>query len=275
MKIQTAAAVVVAFLLAMSAGFVLGNRQNTSVVADPGTLATTTTASEPVAVFVAPGETVVGPVVIVADEPHLDGEQLVFDFEITGLAPIGDAATVLQYAGFGSTRELLPQDLDTVFPDSWTLTTPEGPISGSVANPAARAARFEVGPDFDLETITSVSISSYALLAPIDAAISLGSGMESAPVAPGITARLLAITEQDNTIIQVELTSQREFNLNAITIAGDGPGWVAAVREAEGRPRWNLTYNAPQVPSPIDLTVSGSIWIPVDKAVPVVFGDGS
>ena len=275
MQRQTAAAVVVVFLLAMSAGFVLGNHQNTSVVADLGTVVAPTTAPESEAVFVAPGETVVGPVVIVADEPHLDGEQLVLEFEITGLAPIGDAATVLQYAGFGSTRELLPQDLDTVFLDSWTLTTPQGPISGSVANPAARAARFEVGADFDLGTITSVSISSYALLTPIDAAISLGSDAQSVPVAPGITARLLAITEQDNTIVQVELTSQREFNLNAITIAGGGPGWVAAVREAEGRPRWNLTYNAPQARSPIDLIVSGSIWIPIDKAVPVVFGERS
>jgi len=266
---QTTALVAVLFALALALGAGIGR-------ADPAPssestvrpIVTQTTAAQ--AVFVTHGETVVGPVVIVADEPRLDGGQLVINFDVAGLAPTADAASVVEYAGFGSTLVVLPEDLDTVFLDQWSLKTTSGEIPGVVANPAARAARFEVGADFDPASIIEVAITSYALRTPFDATVALAPGAEFASVAPGVSAHLLAVTEQDNTIVQVELVSERDFNLDAVSVSGSGAGWVAGVREAEGRPRWNLTFDSPQVPSPIQLDVAGSIWITVEQRVPVI-----
>ena len=99
-------------------------------------------------------------------------------------------------------------------------------------------------------------------------------GSDSAVVAPGITARLLAVTEQAVTIVQVEVISERNFNYDNITVLGVGPGWKSAVREAEGRPRWNLTYESPQAPSPIPLEISGSVWLSLDTDIPVLLEAG-
>jgi hypothetical protein len=269
MRRQTVAAVAVGFALATVIGMAVGERSPSAPSPEATLVAETTLPPPPQAIFVTEQETVVGPVVIVAQEPRLDGSQLVINFEVKQLAPIADAANVIEYAGFGSTQVVEPIDLDTVFIDDWSISTPSGDIQGTVANPAARAARFEVGADFDISTVTGLRISSYALRAPVDASVSLQPGAETAPVSPGVTAHLLAITEQDNAIVQVELTSERDFNLDAIAITGEGPGWVSGVREAEGRPRWNLTYDAPQAPSPITLRVVGSVWITLSERIPV------
>ena len=71
-------------------------------------------------------------------------------------------------------------------------------------------------------------------------------------------------------IVQVELRSDRSFNYDLVGLAGMGPGWKSAVREAEGRPRWNLTYDAPQAPDPIPLRITGSIWVPIESGTEIV-----
>jgi hypothetical protein len=214
-----------------------------------------------------------GPAVVIADEPYVSGSQVVVEFDLVSLAPTGDAATVERQLGFGSTLEVLPADLDTVFLDSWSLETDGERISGTTANPAARAARFEVGNDFDPAEIRNILIDSYAVLAPLSAEIQLGTGDESAVVAPGLTARLLNVTEQANTIVQIEVVSDRDFNLDNLRVSGLGPGWLSAVREAEGRPRWNLTYGSPTAPDPILIRVEGASWIIVDQSIPIFPGE--
>lgn len=265
-----AATVAVLFTLAVFAGASLSNDDGAEDEPAFSAATSSTSTTPPRSVFVSPNETVIGPVAIVAKEPRIASSQLVIDFDIKGLAPLADAASVTKYAGFGSIQVVPPEDLDSVYLDTWSIRTADGSeIPGRVANPAARAARFEVGDSFDLSAVEEIVVVSYAVLTPIEAAISLGPGSETAAVAPGLTARLLAVTEQANTIIQVELASTREFNLDAIGVAGAGPGWLSAVRESEGRPRWNLTYDSPTAPASIDLIVSGSIWLGVDGPIPV------
>jgi hypothetical protein len=128
-----------------------------------------------------------------------------------------------------------------------------------------------VGPDFSLDSIEEVRLESYALFVPVDTAFSLDLDNDTVGVAPGITARLLAVTEQSLTIVQVEVRSERSFNYDNIRISGSGPGWKSAVREAEGRPRWNLTYDSPTAPSPIELRISGSVWIAIDDSSTILF----
>ena len=266
--IRQIAAAVIVFSLALVAGvFLAGIGTGESAVST--TLATeTTTTIAPDAVFFGEGETVVGPVAIVAEEPFLDGTQLVVRFEMASLAPTADAAEVERQMGFGSSLVVPPQELITVFLREWLLTTPAGEVRGGAANPNARSARFEVGDGFALSSIEKVTLTSYALLAPVSSTLELAGG-ESVLVAPGVSARLVAVTEQANTIVQVELISDNALSLEGLRVTGSGPGWLAAVREAEGRPRWNLTYDGATAPEQVRLHVEGSAWISVEGPIEV------
>jgi len=267
---QTAAAVTV-FAVALVVGALIGRSGNSADAAGTVTSAPTSTSTTVLrVVFAAENETVLGPVVIVADEPYLDGTQLVVPFEVENLAPTADAADVIAPLQFGNSLTIAPEDVDSVFLDQWLLHTSTDEIPGSTANPAARAARFEVGEEFDIASIESVTLPSYSLFIPMESEIALSVGSESATIAPGLTIRLLAVTEQANTIIQVEARSDRDFNLDSLRVSGAGPGWLSAVKEAEGRPRWNLTYDAETAPSPITALVEGSVWVTVDQSVEVV-----
>jgi hypothetical protein len=267
------AASIIMFLIAFVTGsWLFGGGGSAGATATTTPAATTTT--PPQAVFVSPAETVLGPAIVIAGEPDLAGSELAIQFDLIGLAPTGDAASVQRHLGFGNTMDVLPQDLETLWLNDWSLEAGNDRISGTTANPAARAARFEVGGEFDASQIDRVVIDSYAVLAPLRADIRLGIGTESAVVAPGLTARLLAITEQAKSIVQIEMVSDREFNLDNIRISGVGPGWLSAVPEAEGRPRWNLTHESPVAPDPIMIRVEGASWITVDQSIPVVLGSG-
>jgi hypothetical protein len=116
-----------------------------------------------------------------------------------------------------------------------------------------------------MDTVTGVRLDSYGLMVPVDSEFMLPLDNEATRVVPGITARLLAVTEQSGTtIIQIELRSERDFNYDNIAVAGVGPGWKSTVREAEGRPRWTLTYDSPETPSPIRLRLHGAVWMTVE-----------
>lgn len=269
---QTAVGVLAAFLVAAAIGFLLGNRGATASTTPATSVPAASPTESPQATFVQFGETVIGPAVVIATDLRLEGEQVTLDFEVESLAPVGDAASVSRLLGFQGIEDIPPEELNTVYPDNWELVTPNGSITGSVANPTARTARFDVGPDFSLNSVIEVRLASYALLVPIDSSFTLDLDNDSAVVAPGISVRLLAVTEQALTIVQVEALSERSFNYQNLRISGDGPHWKSAVREAEGRPRWNLTYDSPTAPSPIRLRISGSVWVSIEADAPIEIG---
>jgi hypothetical protein len=271
MSRQTAVAAVAAFALALALGFVIGGTGEDGLVADGSSApSATTTAAATGAVFIQPGETVIGPAVVIAERLVLDGEQVTLAFELESLAPVGDAADITRFLGFRSTEIVPAEDLDTVFLDKWVLVTSSGDIPGTVANPIARTARFDVGPNFSLESVTEVRLASYSLRIPIGIEFSVDLDDNTAEIAPGLTARLVAVTEQTRTIVQVELSSDRDLSYSQVGISGVGPGWKSAVRAAEGRARWNLTYDFPEAPSPISLMLSGSIWVDIDAQPQIV-----
>lgn len=274
MSRQIAASALVVFLLAGAVGWTLNRNGDTGETTPPSTTAASTTTEPPFAYFRSPHETVIGPAAVVVVDVRLDGEEVVLAFEIERLAPVADAASVTRFLGFGSVEEVPAADLETVYLDDWTLITSSGDFSGSTATPAARTARFDVGADFSMESVTAVRLESYGLLVPIDSEFTLDLGSEAVTVAPGVTARLVAVTEQARTIVQVELISEREFNADNLAIAGVGPGWKSAVREAEGRPRWNLTYDSPEAPSPIPLRVYGAAWMTIETQAEVSLEGG-
>lgn len=271
MSRQTAVAAVAAFALAVTIGIIVGRSGADSLTANESSSPpATTTPAVAGAVFLGSGETVIGPAVVIAEELQLEGEQVTLGFQLESLAPVGDAPDVTRFLGFQSTETVPAEDLNTVFLDRWILITSSGDIPGTVANPIARTARFEVGPNFSLDSVTGVRLASYSLLIPIEIEFSIDLDDDTVEVAPGITARLLAVTEQTLTIVQVELSSDRDLSHSQVGVSGVGPGWKSAVREAEGRTRWNLTYDSPEAPSPIRLLLSGSIWVDIDEQPQIV-----
>ena len=266
---QQAVIAFLVFALGGVVGIALGNAAAADSAPTTTASAAATTTTVPKPLFVEPGETVVGPAVVIPGDLSLDGEQVVLDFDMISLAPVGDAPSVAQFLGFQAVEEVPAADLDTVFLDRLVLSTTAGHIPGMVANPAAHTVRFDVGEGFSLDSVTGVKLDSYAILTPVEAEFTLDLANETAQVAPGMTARLLAVTEQARTIVQVELISTRGFNYDHISLTGAGPGWKSAVREAEGRPRWNLTYDAAQAPDPIPLRIAGAIWIPIESGAEV------
>ena len=89
MRRQTVAAVAVGFALATVIGMAVGERNPSAPSPEATLLAETTPPPPPQAIFVTEQETVVGPVVIVAQEPRLDGSQLVINIEEC-LPPVND-----------------------------------------------------------------------------------------------------------------------------------------------------------------------------------------
>lgn len=263
-----------AFFIAAIAGALLSTALGSPIPAvdSTGAPVTTTSTTIPVAYFVDPAETALGPAVLVADDPEIDGDQLTIRFELVGLAPTGDSPEVTRQLGFGSSEAIQPSQLVTVYPDLWVVNADGERIDGGVANPDARVARFDVGSNFDLETIDSVAISSYALKVPIDCFVEFQPGDEFAELAPGLQARLVAVTEQAKTIVQVELIAARGYSYQDLRVTGAGPQWLSAVREAEGRPRWNLTFDSAIAPEVISLRVEGTLWITIDREIPIQIG---
>jgi len=274
--VRQAAVAVIVFAIASVAGVLIARTGDSADAITSTTipLASTSTTA-PQVIFAAEGETILGPAALVAGEPYLEGTQLVIPFDVANLAPTADAADVFTFLQFGNSLITPPEDIDAVYLDRWLLHTTNDEIPGSTANPSARAARFEVGEGFDIASIEAVTLPSYSLFIPVESEISLSVGNESATISPGLTIRLLAVTEQANTIIQIEARSERDFNLGNLRISGAGPGWLSAVKEAEGRPRWNLTYDAETAPSPITALVEGAVWVTVDRPIEVVLPEGS
>ena len=151
-----------------------------------------------------------------------------------------------------------------MFPVRWSLVTAGGVVAGETSNPSARAARFDVATGFQLGSIEAIRIDEYRLPVPINVEFELSSGVPQVEVAPGVSVSLTSVVDQgEQTIVQVEIVSAEGLNRENLTIEGVGPQWRSAVREAEGRPRYNLAATGGEVPEPLRLRARGFVWLPV------------
>jgi hypothetical protein len=91
-----------------------------------------------------------------------------------------------------------------------------------------------------------------------------------AEVAPGVSVAVVRVAPQgEQTILQVEILAADPTNREHLTIEGTTAAWLSAVREAEGRPRYNLRYAGGALPDPLVLRARGYVWLPVDTVVPI------
>ena len=220
-------------------------------------------------VWLESSETVVGPAAMVPEGLSREGSEVVFRYDLKTLAPLADVEPawelVSPQSGFVPAD---PADLDPVYPVRWSLVTAGGDIAGETSSPSARAARFEVGEGFQLDSIEAVRIDEYRFPVPIDVEFELSEGAPRVEVAPGVIVSLISVVDQgEQAIVQVEVVSEDGLNRESITIGGVGPEWRSAVREAEGRPRYNLRLGGADRSGPLLLRARGFVWLPAAEVV--------
>ena len=93
-------------------------------------------------------------------------------------------------------------------------------------------------------------------------------------IAPGVSVSLIQIVDQgEQTIVQVEIVAEDPFNRENLTVEGVGSVWASAVREAEGRPRYNLRLALDETPENLVLRVRGMVWLAVGGPIEVALGE--
>lgn len=228
----------------------------------PTTAAVTTTIPAPF--HVDPDERIVGPAAIVPVSFSQSGNEAAFEYELHGLAPLGGLEPIESIgatAGLGALLEVAPADVDPVFPATWTLITAEGEIPGTTATARSRVARFPIPDDFDPADVELLRLDAYMVRVPIAQPIELPRAGQ-VEVLPGVVMSVIQVVEQaGQTIVQVEVGTAFARNADGITVEGEGPGWLSAVREAEGRPRWILRYDGVDLAEEVPLRLRGSAWV--------------
>ena len=256
------------------AGF-FGAQAVTSAVEDAGPESTTT--ADLVARFVADDELVLGQAVLVPRRFAVDDGAATLEYDLVGLAPLADAEPVARFVPFQGVVETDAAEIRVVFPDRWTLETTNGDYAGTTANPDASIARFDIPEDLAPTDVNAVRLDGYRVRVPFDREFVVTDGRATVEVAPGVGVRVLRVTEQaTTTIVQVELLAENLSDSATLEIEGGGPGWIASVREAEGRPRWNLTFDGQVAPDPIRLVVRGALWFDMGAggSIPIGVTDG-
>jgi hypothetical protein len=240
----------------------------------PAAVATTTTVSQPV--WLDAAETVVGPAVLLPEALSREGNEVVLRYDLMTLVPRADIEPALQFvspqSGFAP---IDPEEMDPIYPVRWSLVTAGGDIAGETSNPSARAARFEVVEGFQLDSVEAVRIDEYRLPVPVDVEFELSEDAPRVEVAPGVFVSLISLVDQgEQTIVQVEIASEDALNRESIGVGGVGPEWRSAVREAEGRPRYNLRLGGSDRSGPVLLRARGLVWLPAPEVVLVRPGAG-
>lgn len=234
------------------------------------TTAPVVTTTVPTSFHVAADERIVGPAALVPVGFSHDGNEAAFEYELHGLAPLDGLEPIESIgatAGLGALLEVDPADVDPVFPASWTLITANGEVEGATANPRSRVARFRVPDGFTPDDVAGVRLDTYMVRVPIAQPLGLPR-VGQVEVVPGVVMSVIQVVEQgDQTIVQVEVATAFAGNADGITVEGDGPGWLSAGREAEGRPRWNLRYDGVDLAEDIPLRLRGSVWMEFTEAI--------
>lgn len=183
-------------------GLVLGG----SPSPDDGAVGTTTTTvqTEQGAVYVQPGETVLGPSVLIPTGLEVTGTELALQYDLVPLAPPVYGVQI---------------DLDTIptfwrpsegaalaAPETWTLITTDGAtISGTTANTRSRAARFRVPEGFTTDQVDGIWIETWRMRIPVGYDITLRRD-DTSPIPLDVDSSVALRTvldQSENTIVQV------------------------------------------------------------------------
>ncbi len=258
--------------MAAVASYLLFGSTADATVDGASTTSTTTVDSgdpAPGTVYVSENEIPLGPSVLVPTDVDVDGRRVSIEYDLQQLAPIEGLPAGFVFVPFQGFQELTPADAETVFPTSWTLVVDGTEVPGTVANPNARAARFDIPDGVTASRLESARIDSYHIQIPLDQPFTLSPSNPSHEIVPGITASLAQVSEQSSTtIVRVQVTVSDPLTLGGIDVTARGEGAIVSVREAEGGPVWNLTY-AGEAGEEFSMSLVGSMWFEVPGPWPV------
>ncbi len=233
---------------------------------------TTTEAQAPSSdhpIYVDASEVIVGPAVLVPGEVLVSGRQVSLEYELHHVTPVEGLPNGQSFVPFQGFQDVPPEEAVLVFPEAWTLLVDDTEVAGTVANPNARAARFQVPEGVTASRIQAAWIDGYRLLIPVDIPFTLGASQSGIEIVPGVEASIIQVSDQgEETIVRVELSFSDPDLDGGVDVLAIGEGVVASVREAEGGPRWNLTYDGP--PRDVyEMTLNGTMWLLVDGRIDV------
>jgi hypothetical protein len=242
-----------------------------TVVATVETSTTTTQvqSEQPGVTYAGPGEIALGPAVLVPTDVTVSGRETSVLFDLVHLAPVQGLPTGFTFVPFQGFQEVPVEQAYTVFPDKWTLTVDGGvEVSGTVANPTARAARFNIPDGVTASRVESVRIDSYQIWIPLDQHFVLSTAEPEVEVVPGVVATLVQVSEQaSTTIVRVELShsdpASPTSGFSGLDLRAIGERAIVSAREAGGAPVWSLTYESPPSDE-IRVTLVGSMWFDVE-----------
>ena len=268
MKPRAILLIVVAFALGAFAAGSVGVRVIREVrTAEDATsfspsVTTTTQPQAPATFQVSPTETIIGSAALVPSSLETSGSSVAIGYDLVTLAPHAGVESWAVFIG-GSVTGTEIGDLDHVYPRGWSIDTERGTFAGGPANPTTRVARFDVEEGFSLSDITGVRITDAVALFPLSVPFTLSQDEPRLEIAEGVTVELLNVSDQGtSTIIQVGVSFD-PLMYDSVFIGGDGPGWRSAVGEAEGRPRFNLTWFGGGIPADIPLVMDAAVWVPL------------
>jgi hypothetical protein len=234
-----------------------------AVEADTTTSTDAVVGGDPKVVYISADEIALGPAVLVPTDVSVVDRQVAIEYDLHQLAPIEGLPGGVAFVPFQGFEELTPAEAETVYPSTWTMVIDGTEVRGTVANPNARAARFQVPDGLTASRLESARIDSYHIQVPLDQKFSLSSDSPVVEIVPGITATLIRVSEQSSTtIVQVQVAVADPLNLGGIDVVGVGDGSVVSVRSAEGGPVWNLTYAGDATES-FAMSLVGSMWFEI------------
>jgi hypothetical protein len=240
---------------AAAAFFLLPGRTPPAAATSTTAAATTTTPT-----WLSAHETRIGSTLVVADELQMEGDRILFTYDLVGIGPMQEVASA----------DRPPEYLAAAVPASFTLTYPGGTSAARVLGPGQRAGRFEVPEGITTEQVQAISVDSYWVPAPAGYYIDLSpSSGDWVPAAPGVRARILQVVEQaENYLVIVELESDAILTEH-LSVAGEGRDWQSSSYSQIGGQRWTLDFRGETLPDPVRLVVRGIAWIEVAGGGPV------
>ena len=276
MKPRSILLVVAAFLLGAVAAGSIGVRVIREVRTDedatslPPASTTSTTTAPAVTYQVDPAETLIGSTALVPLGIEASGSAgLAISYDLVVLAPYARVGGVTTFVpGTGFTVVEIPE-ANHIYPRRWELETTGGVFEGGPSSFDLRIARFDVDDGFSLSEITGVRVVEALTPFPLEVPFTLSADDPVVEVVPGVDVELLNVSDQGSSFIVQVAIDGSDPELTDVFVRGDGPGWRSAVSEAEGRPRVNLTFVDGELPDPIPLVASVTLWVEVPGAFDV------
>jgi len=211
-----------------------------------------------------PEETLIASVALIPNATVIGDEGLVVAYDLVSLSPMREVEA--------------PDGGPPLYPKRWVAEALGGEFEGVLSDPGDTSVTFPLLAGGAFDQIDSVRVVEAFIPAPFEARVSVGSQNRTASVAGGIEIELTdEVPNEDSVTIEVRIIADPDIAIKVLVV-GDGPGWHAAsvdgdtvtlVREIEGN-----TDDASGDPSPFDLVVTGTSWVPVDGDFVVSIGAG-